>query len=100
MTARSHGGDDGDLSPEVLEAVTRTGRRHLGGFLILMGLLCIALPRVIAMPAEDTANAVAPDDRHNIAQIATTNSMVMGVVGLVLGGIILTAKSKPRRFTL
>jgi len=100
MTARMQGGDDGDLSPEVLEAVTRTGRRHLGLFLILMGLLCIGLPRVIAMPAEDTANAVAPDDRRNIAQIATTNSTVMGVVGLVFGGLILTAKTKPRRFTL
>lgn len=100
MTARSHGGDDGDLSPETLDAVTRTGRRHLGLFLVLMGLLCIALPRVIAMPAQDTANAVAPDDRRDIGRIATTNSTVMGVVGLVLGVLILTVKTTPRRFTL
>lgn len=100
MTARMQDGDDGDLSPEVLEAVTRMGRRHLGLFLVVMGLLCIGLPRVIAMPKEDSANVVAPENRRNIAEIATTNSTIMGVVGLVYGVLIATAKVRPRRFTM
>lgn len=100
MTVRIQDGDDGDLSPAVAEAVTKMGRRHLGLLLVVMGLLCIGLPRAIAMPEQDTANAVAPDDRRNIAEIATTNSTVMGIVGLVLGGLLLTAKTKPKRFTI
>ena len=94
-----NGKDDGDMSPEVAQAASNKGRLHLGVFLIVVGLLCIAVPRVLTMPAEDTANAVAPEDRRNIAEIATSNSTIMGVVGLVMGGLILGVRPKPRRFT-
>ncbi len=95
-----NGKDEGDMSPEVAQAASNTRRRHMGVFLILMGLLCVALPRMIAMPAQDTKDAVAPEDRHNIAQIATTNSTIMGAVGILFGVLFLVVKSKARRFTM
>ena len=95
-----NGKDDGDMSPEVAQAAATKGRTHMGVFLILMGLLCVGLPRVIAMPAQDTENAVAPEGRRNIAEIATTNSTIMGVVGLVFGGLFLGIKPKSRRYTV
>lgn len=95
-----NGRDEGDMSPEVAQAATSRMRRHLGGFLVLMGLLSIFLPRVIDMPAQDTEAAVAPEDRRNIAEIATTNSTIMGVVSILFGAGFLVLKPKPRRFTM
>lgn len=95
-----NGRDEGDMSPEVAQAAQNKGRLHLGVFLILMGLLSIFLPRVIDMPAQDTEAAVAPEDRRNIAEIATTNSTIMGVVSILFGVGFLVIKPKPRRFTM
>jgi len=95
-----NGKDEGDMSPEVAQATSNTRRRHMGVFLILMGLLCFVLPRMIDMPAQDTKDAVAPEDRHNIAQIATTNSAIMGAIGMLFGIVFLVVKPKERRFTM
>ena len=95
-----NGKDEGDLSPEVAQAASNTRRRHMGVFLILMGLLCVALPRMISMPAQDTANAVAPEHRRNIAELATTNSTIMGAAGILFGVLFLVVKTKARRFTM
>ncbi len=91
--------DDGDLSPEVAARVQRTGRLHLAIFLWILGLLCIVLPRMISMPAQDTEFAVTFANRTNIAEIATTNSTVMGVVGIVAGLVVFFVRRAPRRWT-